>query len=244
MKNRILCFNNFTMIDIVIPLGSGSIFKNLELKFALRSADKYLTGVRNVHVIGDFPGPDFKGLVYTPFREHNMFEYLTRNIFYKLKLACENPNISDPFLYMNDDHFLLMPLEAPTFPYHHKSNGWVGKGKYKVTMQQTIDLFKKRINNWDTHCPMLIDKNDFLNTVAKLDWKKPFGYCIKTAYCESVYVVGHYYPDLKIDKPHNEKQIEEFIKGRMYFSVGDRGVNVDMITLLTKLYPEKSKYEV
>ena len=42
-------------MDIVIPLGTGSRWQNNELRFALRSIEKYLTGYDKIFIIGECP---------------------------------------------------------------------------------------------------------------------------------------------------------------------------------------------
>jgi hypothetical protein len=44
------------MIDVVIPLGWGSIWDNQEIKYSLRSFERHLKGIRNIFVVTDLSG--------------------------------------------------------------------------------------------------------------------------------------------------------------------------------------------
>lgn len=244
------------MIDIVIPLGTGSKHNDLELRYTLRGIEKYLSNVRRVVIASEKLPPwintyKTRWIWMQPETDH--YRYLTRNIHEKIKAACELMQLSDDFLYMNDDHFLLSDFDAVQFPLHHSGTAWnTGKGQYKTTIKNTHELLKAEIGwlyYFDTHAPMLINKEKYLATVCNLDWKKPFGYCIKTTYQylvrENITSFAYSrYPDLKIDYVPQLGCIDDLIKDRLYFSIGDKGLGDDMKRTLANIYPNKSKYEI
>ena len=43
------------MIDVVIPLGTGSRWQDNELRYCLRSIEKNLSGVNEVVIVGEKP---------------------------------------------------------------------------------------------------------------------------------------------------------------------------------------------
>lgn len=233
-------------VDIVIPFRNSPLTGNLELKYTLRGIEKHLSGVRYVHLIGDFP-IYLNNVIGWPHTENNWYQYLTRNIYEKLLTACCNSAISDPFLYFNDDHFLLQNFEAEYFPFYHQGKTFdLGTGNYKVTIANTLARYP-HANNYDIHAPILIFKEAFINSMSVLNWKIDFGYCIKTCYCAYKHArvlcnVMEYYPDHKLSHAPTEKDFRE-IEQRKFFSVGDRAMNADMRAYLQTLYPDKSKYE-
>lgn len=235
-------------IDVVIPFRNSPLTGNAELKYTLRGIDKYLSGVRYVHLYGDFPRefPAYlNNVIGWPHTENNWYQYLTRNIHDKLLAACNNPAVSNPFVYFNDDHFILEPLQADCIPFYHQGKKWdVGTGKYSITIRSTLDLYPDALN-FDIHGPMTIDKERYRTAVASLNWKREFGYCIKTAYCEYLPKAQqrYFYPDHKLNRAPTENDFRE-IQQRKFFSVGDKAMNKDMRAFLHSLYPDKSRYEL
>lgn len=230
--------------SIVIPLGNGSKQRNLELRCALRSIETYLSNVGEVFIIGELP--DFvTNVIHIPFEEDKRLRYRDRNIMLKMKAACEDERVSDDFLMLHDDHFLLAPYEADKFPYYHHGIMQAVDNQYGQTKQNTINAFgKDRINDYDCHCPILFNKQMFLRTVSIPDWNIRFGYCLKTLYCVSNGIEGEQVEDLKIRYLSAELDIRKAIEGRKWFSIGDKAFNyTDMGKVLSELYPVKSRYE-
>jgi hypothetical protein len=227
--------------DIVIPYRFSQVTRDQELRYALRGVEKHLSNVGDVYLIGDKP-KYVTNCGHIPYKEYNWYTQLTRNIYAKLVAACLHAHVSDPFLYMNDDHFLLADFEADNIPYYHKGNDWTGKGKYLVTLERTRKIFPAT-NNFDTHAPMLIHKKMFLEAMRMLNWKLDFGYAIKTAYCASYGIRGQYAPDYKLDRAPTYQDLFD-IDQRMFFSVGDKAMTLQMIFFLESKYPNKSKYEI
>lgn len=227
-------------IDVVIPYRYSPRTNDLELKYCLRGIEKHLIDARQVWVIGDCPGY-INPYAVVPFIETNWYEHLTRNIHNKIMLACDKPEISDPFLYMNDDHFLLQDVRVLNIPFYHNGIVWKGTGRYITTIANTLNKYPGAFN-FDVHAPMLIHKDLYRQAMAVLNWKTPFGFAIKTSYCSHLKIKGEYYPDYKIDRIPLISDFEE-IKERKFFSVGDKAMREPMINFLNKLYPNKSIYE-
>ncbi len=107
------------MIDILYPIGKGSVMNNDELRYSLRSVEKHLKNFRNVYIIGQ--KPDFlKDVVHIPHEDIDRSK--ETNIYKKILRGCQDETISDQFLFMNDDHFFLEDIDAPTFPFFCKSD--------------------------------------------------------------------------------------------------------------------------
>lgn len=233
--------------SIVIPLGTGSRWNNTELRYCLRSVEKHLTGYGEVFIIGEKPSW-LRNIIHIPFDEGKapQAHEKERNIYNKIMAACNDERVSDNFLFMNDDHFLLQDYEAGQFPDY--CEGWLSEimtvTDYKYTVWNTHRLFPGHMVYYDIHCPMLYNKGNFKSAMAPIDWSLKFGYCIKTVY--SNYVTGRNaieYPDLKINEACPAENIRELIVGRPWFSIGDRAREGEMLHVLQELYPHKSKFE-
>lgn len=233
------------LTDVVIPLGNRSTQKNTELKFALRSIDKHLSGAGKVFIVGYRP-EWVTGVIHIPFTEDPRNRYRDRNIMLKMSEACKDTRVSDNFLMVHDDHFLLADYEATAFPYYHTGPMNEGCGQYGETKQNTKSLlsFTESFNNYDCHCPILFNKQLFMRSVALADWSKWYGYCLKTLYCVMNGIEGEHMDDIKIRMPLKADAIMQQIAGRNWFSVGDRCFQPSgMMEVLNELYPNKGKYE-
>lgn len=71
----------------------------------------------------------------------------------------------------------------------------------------------------------------------KVDWKKPYGYCLKTLYANVAKLTGMEYPDAKLYRsaeiPHKS----------LYFSTDNRAMDEKMINRFENKFPGKSIYE-
>src|ERR1017187_9385955 len=103
-------------IDIVIPLKSGSDFRNLELKFSLRSIEKYLLNYRNIYVLSsNFPPFLNQDKVFC-IKYDDLGNNKEQRIMNKFLFACSIPELSETFIASNDDYFLIKPIDALAIP--------------------------------------------------------------------------------------------------------------------------------
>src|SRR5688572_16798874 len=109
-------------VDVVIPLGAQSRWGNSELKYMLRSMEKYLSNYKHVYIVGECP--DWVKNVKYVFMPDQLTK--TQNIMEKLRVACNIPELSEDFLYTQDDLFLLMKESADIYP-NYMSNKKMSK---------------------------------------------------------------------------------------------------------------------
>ncbi len=231
-------------MDVVIPLGRSTASNHIELRYCLRSLEKFFPDLGNVFIVGDKPSwiDRVFHLSESDQAEQSAKE---RNIFRKLVKAVHNRLVSDDFLYCNDDHFLLQPWVEE---YHFKGalfssiNFFKASNNYRKTLQNTFSILGGG-QNFDTHCPITFNKTKFVNSVGNVDWSKPYGYAIKSLYCSLNEIPGSFYPDLKMTVPQDYDSIGAAIAYRKYFSTCDGAMNDAMIAKLSKLFPNKSIYE-
>jgi hypothetical protein len=243
--------------SIIIPLaanGFGSRHNDQELRYCLRSIEKHLTGYGDIFLIGHMP-KWVRGCIHIPATDEDRTWWKERNIYRKILLACEDPRVSDDFLFMNDDHYLLSDFVAGEFPYYYSGMLYQEASRddqYGATAKNTLQLINlqkgwhddRYWRYWDIHCPIIYNRNSF-GWLSKFDWGKKHGYCIKTAYSWFVGGIAMEYPDLKINQPLPPSKIKELITGRSWFSVGNKAFDIGggMANVLQELYPNKSKYE-
>lgn len=226
--------------SIIIPLGLGSRNNDLELRYCLRSIEKYLTGYGDVFIVGE--KPDWLcNIIHIPCPDQGDKTYdKERNIFGKILAACADERVTDNFLFMNDDHYLLQGYEAAWFPffYHGRLSGKMTVTDYKHTVRNTLELLRADPPYADIHCPIVYNKRAF-GALTRHDWSVQFGYCIKTLYCHKYISIN----DMIEMKDCKQDDRPKNIDGRPWFSIGDKAFYWDVRALLQKLYPLKSKYE-
>lgn len=237
-------------MDIVIPLGNGSHWDNLELKFALRSLVAYCHHVDNVYIIGEKPNW-LKSVVHIPAVDKPGQENKERNICNKILLACSLPELSTNFLFMNDDHFLLSRIPPLWCYYHDMLSNTIDNrpahDSYYYALQNTLEALDKKhlpTKNFDCHAPIIYNKEKFKRVMSRHDWTIPNGYVIKSLYCNTLSIPGKKCTDLKITTRFRCSELEALTAGRKFFSIGDGATGADLNIFLNYLYPDKSKYEL
>src|SRR5690554_251908 len=218
------------MIDVVIPLRDiPSPYNDEELRYCLRSIEKYMD-VRDVWVVGQ--PRDWLSVNWIPLSDRVKSRFGSAHL--KIRAACDNPFVSDPFVLFNDDFFLLKPLKE--FPDY-----------YDGTLEERIEsagggylnILKKSKSfsdgkNYATHTPVSIDKEIF-KTI-------PEGISYRIAYGSRS---GNEKKEMKDPKIYNQKDhfdFRQWIKGKSMFSTSDFSFNY-ILKDMKCLYPEPSRWE-
>lgn len=250
------------MIDIIIPLGKETRWNDMELKYALRAIEKYLTGYRQIIIVGkkrswlkeaeevQLQGGKWygEGIVYIDINLNENSETKQRCIFQKILKAAKDERVSDTFAMWHDDHMLLQPLDMKDIKYWKSGTldnlGAVAQGTYQRTVLNSNKYIKEQgwtNYHYDIHTPILFEKNKFIE-LENEDWKKEM--ILKSLYCNKYGIKGEEMKDLKIGKPLKREDIRKAIAGRLFFSISENGTNDAVKDILAELYPEPSKYEV
>lgn len=228
-------------MDIVYPLGTGSLCKNLELRYSLRSLQ--FIDHKKIFIVGHRPG-FLKNIIHIKYHERTHKKQY--NVINKIIEVCKCKNLSDDFILMNDDFFFLKETGIKKYLYD-SDLGLLQKRtprtQYGNALQNTIDFLTKNklpILNFEIHYPMVFNKHKFLELFSSLDLSKQINY-------RSVY--GNYYK-LESYVPHRdfkihaidafeEKENDEFVSITDKIMVYDRFKN-----FLKNKFPNKSNYEL
>jgi hypothetical protein len=230
-------------MDVVLPLGTGSKNDNLEIRYCLRSIEKYLSDLENIFVIGACP--DFlQNIIHIPATDIPDRKRIQYNIFQKIKTACYDKRISDDFYCTSDDCFLLREYIRD---YNHRGllseniGNYTSTQTYGRTLKNTLDLLP---DGYDYgHGPIVYNKEKFFKSVCTAPWQVNFGYSIKALYCNMNGLVDKYMLDCNIKSYTSYNEIGLKQLGRPYFAVNDAGLNEDMKKFLHDLFPDKSQFE-
>jgi hypothetical protein len=237
-------------IDIVYPLGSGSRWQNNEIRYSLRSVEKHLKGFRNIYVVGQQP-VWLENVIHIktddPLR-HNA----DGNITLKILKACQDPNLSNPFLFINDDHIFLKDIHVLDIKnYHkgdlsHKSEKYFEGGLYVQRLKRTRDILRRHklpTLHFDCHTPILIDKEKYPEIMNRFEFRVDIGYTMKSLYANSLHLKGLYRPDFNLKWRFTYREIEKMTADKTIMAFNDAGITGDLKKFLAETFPNSSKFE-
>lgn len=201
-----------------------------ELKFSLRSIEKYLTKPFKVLIIGNHV-PDWLTNV-TQIQIPDVPGRKQLSIRIKILAALE---YAKEILFMNDDVYLLHPGCFPYY-FHGELKNYSEPGS-KALYEQLVKSGKPA-KHFDGHYPL------FYNRDFKEMSKNFSGDCIiKSMYCNYMGIEGTFAPDCKLIKATKPELVREFIKDKSCFSTGVFSLS-GALPVLNELYPNKSKFEI
>jgi hypothetical protein len=152
-------------LDIVVPLREAAV--NEQLRYALRSWSANLPH-RRVWLVGGRPSW-VTGVEHIPLRQAGT-KY--QNTTAAVEAACLHPDVSDPFIYCNDDFFVLRRQEA--MPVFHRGPvaeveayyATRGNGSYLRGLRETRDLLvglgHQDPLSYELHVPLPVTKRGML----------------------------------------------------------------------------------
>lgn len=237
-------------MDIVVPLGTGSKHADRELLYAMRSAEKYLE-FDLLCVVGVLPrsiNPDIHIVIEDDYGADN----IANNIHRKIVAACKCDQVSEDFILMSDDHYLYGFFSTNIHRFSDTVEQKMARYnstdiRFKMWENSLAEIALRGLSSrcYDLHCPVVINKSLYLQTVATLDWSVRGGYAIKTMYANMNGIDGRPDKDRKIDRRcTTAKDYDRIISAAPWFSIGDASTNAAMFEYLEYLYPEKSRYEL
>jgi hypothetical protein len=158
-------------MDILIPLGTGSNWQNNELRYCLRSIERYATGYDRIFVVGANPGFLKTTTDYTdntdnripeiPIRSHPCHPWLKffpvsdipgnkqAAIAYKILWAFHHTDISDEIAFWNDDYILTEPVDVTRIGFYHRGTLEESAGAYHHThsYRKCLQLTQRRLDS-------------------------------------------------------------------------------------------------
>lgn len=212
---------------------------NFETKYSIRSVEKFHPN-NPIATIGYKPSWYGEPGQYFEHKESSRNGYI--NVWGKILAACYIDEISDPFIQMNDDFYLLRELEYLHYAIQGQyflptavSTHW---HKAKIETSKVIEM---PCQNYCIHAPLLIDKQTFIECSEKYDWKS------KSLIARQIYGLEvtkkkifntEFYPfDVKLQNARAFKPEERF------FSIFDNPHEFGINYVLNHRYPNPSRVE-
>ena len=242
--------------DLLYVLGTGSKHDNIELRYSLRSIEKYCTNYGRIFLIGEDPGFLSDKVIYIP---HEDFKcgYKHHNILTKIQIAAFTTDISDNFVWQSDDHFYIKPYDFATIPVYHKGylkEEYQEHDMYKASLIMTkhiLESYDYPIYNCSQHCGTLLNKETIfkINKTLIKDSYQTFESVEPTSIISNVMIkdlgmTPERRKDIKIFNFDDRSQFEDITKDNFCFSIYDEAFDCGIEDILEELYPNKSKYEI
>ena len=245
------------LTDVVYPIGKGSSWKNNELRFSLRSIEKFGINVGKIFIVGELP--DFlSGEDIIHIKADDIFNPQVNadgNIIHKVLAACADNRLSEDFLFINDDHILLKPTVLKEIPNFHKGDMRTFPDSY-----WTINHWRKRLKNtmdiliekgastlhFDCHTPIVINRKAFTDMISHFNYQEGIGFTMKSIY-------GNYLEPENNKLLTNEKKTvfkgldEAQLNSRLldcsFLAFNDSGLNQHLKIFLYQEFPDASRWE-
>jgi hypothetical protein len=235
-------------MDILYILGKGSPFNNEELRYSLRSLERYGSNIGKVVLVGE--KPDF--LDYTKIEHHLFTETGVKDyrIASKIMHACAIGVVKGDFLFCNDDFFFTRPFDCNSFPYYYQ--GYLHHGDsiataYQDHLRLTRDYLLSQgtsANHFDMHCPIIYNSEKFMALAPAWEYSKTtIGMVVKSTYANMHRIEGTPYRDVKLKELINENDYKRMASNEC-FSIYDQAWNRGVKSYLERTFTEKSKWEL
>jgi hypothetical protein len=228
--------------DIVYVLKKSDT--NEEFRYSLRSLDKNCTNYGKVITIGghvDGIKPDIE--IILPQSGRTKYD----KVNFTLKEICLNKQISDDFILMNDDFFIMKPLDMSKLKSHYRCSmeeylqlivnnkcpsEYTGRLARTAAALNVLELTDKC---YELHIPMLFNKHKLLEV---------FG--VFTGFCGTRSLYGNYHKvgGSKINDCKVFTCGEDFVKNTNFLSTTDKSFRLGAVgEYIRSQFPKKSRFE-
>lgn len=247
------------IVDAVYPLGKGSKLNNEEIRFSLRSLFMHGDNIGKVYIIGEAPKIFEWGerLIHIPYEDAPRRPY--RNVWGKLRAIAGDERISERFIFLNDDFYLLRAFDASNVPNFTQgvdlANRKVGTQTLETILMADITrpydrVLKNTLNAlrrlslptriYATHQPVNFERSKIpavCDTFAQ-ELRLPYGLSFRCCY-------GNYYRLPHVTRPTRIIR-QEFTppNGPLAFASHDQVHEEVFMQGIRRLYPTPTPFEV
>ena len=237
-------------IDVVVPLSRGSVWQDNELRYALRSVERNLAGLRRVYIVGH--RPDWlRSIIHLP--ADDLDRNKDANIIEKILLACEQPELSQRFLFLSDDQVLLEPCWPADFGPFYAGDARALGGRSRSRWRRRLLRTGQQLAaaglpsaNYDLHVPTVMEREMARAVFAQWEDCIKDGMCVCTLYHNAAggtsCSLGN--TRARFETPrYDAVAIQQALRGRRFLQYNDRGLTPAFRQVLADLFPEKSSFE-
>jgi len=234
------------MIDILYIKGPVSQNYDEEMRYSLRSLEKYVEDYGRVFITGDCPlFVDKSKVIHTLERDIGVPSI---NHWWKVSQTIKKTDISQKFVLMYDDIFFVKPTKLSEYPFYQK-----GKledkpfdGIYRRSCGTAYEWLKHHgytTSDCELHVPCVYDRDEFLELDKIFDKikDKPEGMVVRSIYGNKFKHSLPYRKDIKIRL--STEGVEQMVGDADCFSVSDWVFMCNTYNWLREKFPERSKFE-
>lgn len=244
-------------IDAIYPLGTGSKLHNEEIRYSIRSLMANAQNLGKIYIIGEKPKfLEFgERLIHIPYKEiHGPY----RNTWEKLRVAAEDDRISEKFVWMNDDFYIVKKFDASNIPYYTRGGTLLSMRSgtrflkdlqiadihqsYHRCLKNTLTaLLKRKLPTFAfaTHQPVNFEKKKVLALYREFrhELQPPYGLSFRCCY-------GNFYRLPYVVRPtYIVKQRWQIPPGRLAFAT-HKDVDPNLFRRkLAVMFPNRSIFE-
>ena len=219
------------LVDVVYPLGKGSRWDDNELRYSLRSLEKFAKNLGRIFVVGQKPHW-LINVIHIPLRDCRRLNK-DANIIKKI-LAAIDRGLSEHFIFASDDQYISAPVDLQTLQVTHGQHNFNAPKhkKWWRRMKNTCDYLNA--NGWpavhyDTHLFQPHSATEFKKAVLSAPYEIRPGFCINT---------------LVLNQTDKIQSIASgTLRGRQLNGYGDRDLKGGLKKTLAELFPEVSQFE-
>lgn len=243
-------------LSVVIPYCKEQAQGN-ELLFAIRSWFKNARFPFRIFIIGDAEDwMDGENLTWLDCPR--ISDIPSVDTLQKLWVAVNEPEITEHFIWTNDDIYLVNPVSYPHIVLPKvlgTLNPAAYNGHYRAAMERTIDLLTKTgkpILNYGTHTPVVFKKSNLTHLLPESDLQAKTGVLFTSLYFNSVNTAHPARLDWRTDpfllpvvsKAPDEKYVNELLRNKVFLNNSVSGYSPWLESFLARRFPEKSPCEL
>ena len=246
-------------MDMLYILGNGSKHYNKELRWSLRSLEKYGRNVGSIAVVGEPPkwlSPEVKTI-----KTDNHASLVQKNIWRNVAAAVEAGIVDGTFLLQTDDHFFVKEVDFDEYPVYVI-------GEIPLVVDPDEDHYEYKLGlvgaRWilgkngmptrmtSNHNPILVDAKCF----SRYPWIAR--QCGSAEVRMNVWsILGNMYlydhpearvatrEDIKICHAVSQKELDDILGYADVISIDDAAFDSEaFVDFMNKEFPTKSRWEV
>lgn len=252
-----IIYLSYLCIMDLLYIVSHSNWNDNELRYSLRSIEKYASNVGRVFVCGDIPTWLSDEVVKIPC--NNPYPRKAKNILYKVMYAIDHSDIGNEFLMSSDDIFHIRPIDLDNYPHYWKNGDIISvpeelkNKRIGKIIDCTVSILKRfgyPLEDYGGgHCLHHVDAAILRNMpkIREASMQSEYGCVFDSMMGGAIYMLKHPEEeiryDVKVDVYENEEELLQIIGDSTCFSIDDESFQYGMREYLKKLYQNKSKYE-
>ena len=239
-------------MDILYIVGTGSKWHNNELRYSLRSIDKFGQNIGRIFIaINELPPfIDPEKVKWVAIRDLGKIKHL--NIMNKVECAMRYTDIADDFLIASDDHFYIKPTDFANYPLYYKEEALRGRTEeYWASVRDTRKFLEDHgLTSLACNCHLFKHMNRplYMENIALMDEGKKLHYGAEVNYLMGNLLIAQgveptLIKDIKIKEFKSREELLDQIGDSHFFSIFDSALNCGIKEYLREIFPNKSRWE-